>query len=158
MTTETPTAIVHTAWTTRVALGCRRGGARATASTLAAAILIDATIVRAVLLPATMKLLGKWNWYLPTWLEWLPIHRLSRKQVLELVSAAGVVTYTIDGVAPTVTAAYTFTAALGVIPFVRFLHAADVGGKLRRPRRNHVPRLTAPTGAPDAPVAVHCWP
>jgi len=39
---------------------------------LAAAILIDATIVRAVLLPATMKLLGRWNWYLPTWLEWLP--------------------------------------------------------------------------------------
>jgi RND superfamily putative drug exporter len=39
---------------------------------LAAAVLIDATIVRAVLLPATMKLLGKWNWYLPTWLEWLP--------------------------------------------------------------------------------------
>jgi RND superfamily putative drug exporter len=39
---------------------------------LAAAILIDATIVRAVLLPATMKLLGSWNWYLPTWLEWLP--------------------------------------------------------------------------------------
>jgi uncharacterized membrane protein YdfJ with MMPL/SSD domain len=39
---------------------------------LAAAILIDATIVRAVLLPATMKLLGDWNWYLPGWLEWLP--------------------------------------------------------------------------------------
>jgi RND superfamily putative drug exporter len=39
---------------------------------LAAAILIDATIVRAVLLPATMKLLGSWNWYLPRWLEWLP--------------------------------------------------------------------------------------
>ena len=39
---------------------------------LSAAILIDATIVRAVLLPATMKLLGKWNWYLPTWLDWLP--------------------------------------------------------------------------------------
>jgi uncharacterized membrane protein YdfJ with MMPL/SSD domain len=39
---------------------------------LAAAILIDATIVRAVLLPATMKLLGAWNWYLPSWLEWLP--------------------------------------------------------------------------------------
>jgi len=39
---------------------------------LAAAILIDATIVRAVLLPATMKLLGKWNWYLPSKLEWLP--------------------------------------------------------------------------------------
>jgi uncharacterized membrane protein YdfJ with MMPL/SSD domain len=39
---------------------------------LAAAILIDATIVRAVLLPATMKLLGDWNWYLPSWLAWLP--------------------------------------------------------------------------------------
>ena len=39
---------------------------------LAAAILIDATIVRAILLPATMKLLGEWNWYLPKWLEWLP--------------------------------------------------------------------------------------
>jgi putative drug exporter of the RND superfamily len=39
---------------------------------LAAAVLIDATIVRAVLLPATMKLLGDKNWYLPRWLEWLP--------------------------------------------------------------------------------------
>jgi len=39
---------------------------------LATAVLIDATIVRAVLLPATMKLLGDWNWYLPPWLEWLP--------------------------------------------------------------------------------------
>jgi RND superfamily putative drug exporter len=39
---------------------------------LAAAVLIDATIVRAVLLPATMKLLGDWNWYLPNWLGWLP--------------------------------------------------------------------------------------
>jgi uncharacterized membrane protein YdfJ with MMPL/SSD domain len=39
---------------------------------LATAILIDATIVRAVLLPASMKLLGDWNWYLPRWLEWLP--------------------------------------------------------------------------------------
>jgi uncharacterized membrane protein YdfJ with MMPL/SSD domain len=39
---------------------------------LAAAVLIDATIVRAVLLPAVMKLLGERNWYLPRWLEWLP--------------------------------------------------------------------------------------
>ena len=39
---------------------------------LAAAALIDATLVRGVLLPATMKLLGDWNWYLPKWLEWLP--------------------------------------------------------------------------------------
>ena len=39
---------------------------------LAVAVLLDATIVRACLLPATMKLLGRWNWYLPRWLEWLP--------------------------------------------------------------------------------------
>jgi uncharacterized membrane protein YdfJ with MMPL/SSD domain len=39
---------------------------------LALAILIDATVIRAVLLPSTMKLLGEWNWYLPRWLERLP--------------------------------------------------------------------------------------
>jgi RND superfamily putative drug exporter len=39
---------------------------------LAAAVLIDATLVRSVLVPATMKLLGDRNWYLPGWLEWLP--------------------------------------------------------------------------------------
>jgi uncharacterized membrane protein YdfJ with MMPL/SSD domain len=43
---------------------------------LGVAVLIDATLVRAVLLPATMKLLGDWNWYLPSWLEWMP--RISR--------------------------------------------------------------------------------
>jgi RND superfamily putative drug exporter len=39
---------------------------------LATAVLIDATLVRIVLLPASMKLLGEWNWYLPRWLSWLP--------------------------------------------------------------------------------------
>ena len=39
---------------------------------LAVAVLLDAIIVRALLLPATMKLLGPRNWYLPWWLEWLP--------------------------------------------------------------------------------------
>jgi hypothetical protein len=39
---------------------------------LAVAVLIDATIVRGVLLPASMKILGDWNWYLPKWLEWMP--------------------------------------------------------------------------------------
>jgi RND superfamily putative drug exporter len=38
----------------------------------AAAVLIDATVVRAVLLPASMRLLGEWNWYLPKFLERLP--------------------------------------------------------------------------------------
>ena len=48
---------------------------------LAAAVLIDATIVRAVLLPASMKLLGEKNWYLPRWLQWLPRleHELLRR-------------------------------------------------------------------------------
>jgi RND superfamily putative drug exporter len=35
-------------------------------------VLIDATIIRGVLLPAAMKLLGDWNWYLPRSLHWLP--------------------------------------------------------------------------------------
>ena len=39
---------------------------------VAVSLLIDATIVRSVLLPASMKLLGDWNWYLPKWLDWLP--------------------------------------------------------------------------------------
>jgi uncharacterized membrane protein YdfJ with MMPL/SSD domain len=39
---------------------------------IAVALLIDATIVRSVLVPSAMTLLGKWNWYLPSWLDWLP--------------------------------------------------------------------------------------
>src|SRR6266540_807102 len=39
---------------------------------LGIAVLLDATIIRGVLLPATMALLGDWNWYLPRWLQWLP--------------------------------------------------------------------------------------
>ena len=39
---------------------------------LGVAVLIDATVIRVVLLPASMKLLGDWNWYMPKWLEWLP--------------------------------------------------------------------------------------
>ena len=39
---------------------------------LGVAVLIDATVIRSVLLPASMKLLGDWNWYLPSWLDWLP--------------------------------------------------------------------------------------
>jgi len=41
---------------------------------LAVAVLIDATIVRAVLLPAAMKLLGEWNWYFPAW-SWPSVRR-----------------------------------------------------------------------------------
>ncbi len=39
---------------------------------LAIAVILDATVVRSVLVPASMKLLGDWNWYLPPWLGWLP--------------------------------------------------------------------------------------
>ena len=39
---------------------------------LSVAILLDATIVRLVIVPATMVLLGEWNWWLPRWLQWLP--------------------------------------------------------------------------------------
>jgi putative drug exporter of the RND superfamily len=51
---------------------------------VAVALLIDATIIRSVLLPSVMKLLGDWNWYLPSWLEWLP-----RLQVEGASSAPG---------------------------------------------------------------------
>ena len=39
---------------------------------VAVALLIDATVVRCVLVPASMKLLGERNWYLPAWLNWIP--------------------------------------------------------------------------------------
>ena len=39
---------------------------------LAVAVILDATIIRMVLVPASMELLGDWNWYFPAWLEWLP--------------------------------------------------------------------------------------
>ncbi len=48
---------------------------------LGVAVLIDATVIRSVLLPATMKLLGDWNWYLPNWLEWLPKVSSSEEEV-----------------------------------------------------------------------------
>ncbi len=54
---------------------------------LAVAVLIDATVIRGILLPATMKLLGRWNWYLPAWLEWMPrvrAERVARRAAIEL--------------------------------------------------------------------------
>jgi len=47
---------------------------------LAVAVFIDATLVRSVLVPASMKLLGDRNWYLPRWLEWLPNISIEGKQ------------------------------------------------------------------------------
>jgi RND superfamily putative drug exporter len=54
---------------------------------LAVAVLLDATIVRAVLLPASMKLLGDWNWYLPRWLERLPRRKEERLPVVPASAA-----------------------------------------------------------------------
>ncbi len=39
---------------------------------IAVALHLDATLIRMVVVPAVMTLLGRWNWYLPSWLEWLP--------------------------------------------------------------------------------------
>ena len=53
---------------------------------VAVALLIDATIIRSVLLPAAMSLLGDWNWYLPRWLEWLPRIEVEAERREERVS------------------------------------------------------------------------
>ena len=55
---------------------------------LAIAVLLDATVISGVLLPATMKMLGEWNWYLPRWLGWLP---RVRRQSTRVEPAAEVV-------------------------------------------------------------------
>ncbi len=68
----TSAALVMVAVFGSFALGQRPDGRCRSALGLAAAILIDATIIRAVLLPASMKLLGARNWYLPKSLGWLP--------------------------------------------------------------------------------------
>jgi RND superfamily putative drug exporter len=48
---------------------------------LAFAIFIDATLVRLILVPAVMELMGKWNWYLPSWLKWLPVIRVEPEEL-----------------------------------------------------------------------------
>ncbi len=55
---------------------------------LAVAVLLDATLIRSILVPATMKLLGKYNWYLPRWLEWIPNVSLGEKHEHSEVEAA----------------------------------------------------------------------
>ena len=47
---------------------------------LAVAIIVDATIIRMVLVPASMELLGDWNWYFPRWLAWLPDVQVERPE------------------------------------------------------------------------------
>lgn len=51
---------------------------------LGVAILADATIVRSVLVPASMQLLGKTNWYFPSWLNWLPSFHVEPNPIPEI--------------------------------------------------------------------------
>lgn len=67
---------------------------------LAAAVLIDATIIRGVLLPAIMALLDERNWYFPRWLRWLPDLTHDESVVSEVESGAGVDTYGKPGERP----------------------------------------------------------
>ena len=55
---------------------------------LAVAILLDATVVRTILVPASMKLLGDWNWYLPNFLRWLPDLRVEVAEPAEATASA----------------------------------------------------------------------
>lgn len=48
---------------------------------LAVAVFLDATLVRCVLVPATMKVLGRYNWYLPRWLHWIPDVSIGERNV-----------------------------------------------------------------------------
>jgi RND superfamily putative drug exporter len=53
---------------------------------LAVAVILDATVVRMVLVPASMELLGDKNWYFPKWLEWLPNISIEGNHKVEAVS------------------------------------------------------------------------
>ena len=64
---------------------------------LAVAVLLDATIIRGILLPASMKLLGDWNWYLPGWLSWLPRLQTEGSSLEPLQPAVLVRQYADDG-------------------------------------------------------------
>ena len=55
---------------------------------LAVAVFVDATIVRTVLVPASMRLLGDWNWYLPNFLGWLPDLRVEAAEPVEAIASA----------------------------------------------------------------------
>jgi uncharacterized membrane protein YdfJ with MMPL/SSD domain len=56
---------------------------------IAVALFIDATLIRSVVVPATMTLLGRWNWYLPSWLSWLPdVHVEGREEEIRPRRAA----------------------------------------------------------------------
>jgi putative drug exporter of the RND superfamily len=63
---------------------------------LAVAVILDATVIRSVLVPASMALLGNWNWYLPSWLSWLPHINVEGVVDEHVAPAPGVVPTTAD--------------------------------------------------------------
>jgi RND superfamily putative drug exporter len=73
---------------------------------LAVAVILDATIIRMVLVPASMELLGDWNWYFPKWLEWLPKINIEGALV-----PAGADVEAADEAAPAVAASVSVAAA-----------------------------------------------
>ena len=54
---------------------------------VAVAVFVDATIIRSIVLPAVMTLLGDWNWYLPSWLGWLPHVTIEAEPEVEIPEA-----------------------------------------------------------------------
>ena len=64
---------------------------------LAVAIILDATIIRMVLVPATMELLGDWNWYFPRWLSWVPDVQVEGRPAPAGHAAPGAATPAIGG-------------------------------------------------------------
>jgi RND superfamily putative drug exporter len=78
---------------------------------LAVAVILDATIIRMVLVPASMELLGDWNWYFPKWLMWLP-----KVNIEGAVAPAGTVNAEADDeAAATTAAAMPVTAAAAAV-------------------------------------------
>ena len=57
---------------------------------VAIALLLDATVIRSVVLPASLTLLDRWSWYLPSWLEWLPHVEVERAPSSSPADAAAV--------------------------------------------------------------------
>jgi RND superfamily putative drug exporter len=103
---------------------------------LAVAVLLDATIVRAVLLPATMQRLGDWNWYLPRWLEWLP-------RVGAAPTAAPAAKVVVDGTSPSPAAVRTYSARSRQLHQARWPRPASPGNS-RAARRAHRARHPGP--------------
>jgi RND superfamily putative drug exporter len=50
-------------------------------------VFLDATVIRSIIVPASMRLLGNVNWYLPRWLQWLPELQVEGHRVITLPDA-----------------------------------------------------------------------